>query len=48
MTLRGLRGKVGEGEGGREGRAHALEVWAEGLGLADVSNAQVVGQQRNS
>ncbi|USP81143.1 hypothetical protein yc1106_08417 [Curvularia clavata] len=33
VTLRGLRGKVGEREGGRERRAHALEVWAEGLGL---------------
>lgn len=33
VTLRGLRGKVGEGESGRERRAHALEVWAEGLGL---------------
>ena len=29
VTFRGLRGKVGQGEGGRERRAHALEVWAE-------------------
>ena len=33
MAFGGLRGEVGEGEGGGEGRADALEVGAEGLGL---------------
>jgi hypothetical protein len=29
VALRGLGCEVGEGEGGRERRTHALEVWAE-------------------
>lgn len=33
VPFRRLRGEVGEGEGGGEGGAHALEVGAEGLGL---------------
>ena len=33
VPFRGLRCEVGEGEGGRERLAYALEVWAERLGL---------------
>lgn len=33
VSFRGLRGEVGERDGGCEGRAHALQVRAEGLRL---------------
>jgi hypothetical protein len=33
VSFRGLRGEVGERDGGREGGAHALQVRAEGLRL---------------
>ncbi len=43
VSFRGLRGEVGEAEGGGEGGAHALQVGSEGLRLSRRSAYEYLG-----
>lgn len=46
VSFRGLGGKVGDGQRSSEGRAHALKIWPQGLGLVEVSRIARVLMER--